>query len=485
MPSLQQWVRELSQQQMPIFAHTAQSIAQHARDADEGSASDLAAKVLQDVSMTTRLLRMANSIHFNPSGGKINTVSRAIILLGFNVVRDLCLSISLIDTVLSGPHREEAIEQMAIAFHAAMQARRLAELSRQAEPEEIFIATLLWHLGDLALLCSSTVLDEPLRSRLRAARRSEAVAKDQVEREVLGFPVRELTAQLNREWRLSPLLATALDPTAAKTDRTQTLRFGNDLAVAMLAGPDDARLQELLKRIAKRFELDRDAFAGQIWSTARAAAEAFTNLGAPAAARLIPLHDSSREPAATGKATADAAASVEQGGDQHLQLSILRDISQLLVESRPSVNVLMDLVLEGIFRGLGMDRAIFALLSPDRRQLRGKASLLAEGAALPEPFEFALGPGEHNPFERALRSGEPVWLGAPQASPPLSSLDARTRALCGGHCFIMPLQVGSTAIGCLYADRAHSGRALTEELFAQFKLFGQQARMGLSFIKTR
>lgn len=485
LPTLQQWAKELAQRQMPIFARTARTIADQADDA-ERSASDLAAQVLQDVSMTTRLLRMANSSHFNPHSGKINTVSRAIILLGFNVVRDLCLSISLIDTCLSGKNQESVAEEMALAFHAALQARRLAEITRQRDPEEIFIATLLSHLGDLAFLCFADGVADEVRNRLLEARKLELSRKDEVERSVLGFPIRELTALLNREWRLSPLLNAALDPSAAKTDRTQLLQLGNELAVAMVAGPNNPPLEALLQRIAKRLDLDLDELRRQVWRTAQSATETMTQLGAPAAARCVP-----RSTAATdsgGRAESSAAASAEPGihwnpGDAPLQLAMLRELSQLLVETRPSVGVLMDLVLEGVFRGVGFDRAVFALLAPDRSTLRAKACLFSEGAALPEPFEFRVGKGESNPFELTLRSGEPLWLGSPRG--PATGVDARTQKLCGGRCFIMPLWVGSTAIGCIYADRAASQRELSDDLYTQFKLFGQQARLGLTFIKSR
>lgn len=437
--------------------------------------------------MTTRLLRLANSIMFNPGGSRINTISRAIILLGFNTVRDLCLSIALVDTILSGPNREGAIEQMAIAFHAAMQARKLAELSRLPDTEEIFIATLLSHLGDLALLCARDGLGDLDQSRLRKARRLEPAERDLIEREVLGFPVRDLSAALNREWRLSSLLGTVLDGTAPRSARTQVLHFGNALALSMLGGPGNPKLAEVLDQVARDLHLDRSQLTGQVWNIAHSAADTFLTMGVPAAARLVPKLESSG--GAPGKVEAETAQPYEgdapASSNHLLQLNILRDVSHLLIESKPSVNLLMDLILEGIFRGIGMDRAIFALLTADRRLLRIKASLLAEGAALPEPFEFPISASGHSPFELALRTDEPLWLGSLHGGPLLSSLDSRIRALCNGQCFIMPLSIGSTTLGCLYADRRSSGRPLTDELFSQFRLFGQQARLGLSFIKSR
>ena len=48
--------------------------------------------------------------------------------------------------------------------------------------------------------------------------------------------------------------------------------------------------------------------------------------------------------------------------DPVLQLNILQDLTSTL-ESRPSANTILELVLEGLHRGVGLDRVLFALLS--------------------------------------------------------------------------------------------------------------------------
>jgi HD-like signal output (HDOD) protein len=476
-PPLELWVRELAQRQMPTLARTAERIASKANEVDS-SASELAALILQDVAMTTRLLRMANSIHFNPHGGKINTVSRAIVLLGFNTVRDLCLSIAILDSFLNGPHRERVASEMALAFHAAMQARSLAQLRRQRDPEEVFVATLLSHLGELAFLCFAGEIQPDLLARLQQAR-TQPGNRDAQERAAIGFALRDLTAQLNREWRLSGLLAVALDPHSAQDERSQSLQHGNRLAEALREGIDSAAAERAVADIARALGMRVDELAERVWDTARAAADTAAALGAVAAARLIPQ----RQPRGRSELREAPPAPGWNAGDAMLQLGILRELSQLLVDARPSVGNLMEMVLEGIYRGIGMDRALFALVTPDRRRLRSKSLLCAASAALPQPFDFALGGPVRSTIERVMQGSEPVWVGGPATAG--LPVDPLTAALCGGQCFLMPLSVSGTPIGCLYADRRPSGRPLSEELFAQFRLFGQQAQLGLGYLKAR
>ena len=90
--TLDAWVRRLGEEEFPLFAHTARSIAAMSTD-DGSSTSELAQVILRDNTMTARVLKMANSVYYNPGGVRINTVSRSIVILGFDTVRNIALSI--------------------------------------------------------------------------------------------------------------------------------------------------------------------------------------------------------------------------------------------------------------------------------------------------------------------------------------------------------------------------------------------------------
>ena len=121
------WVNRLVNENMPIFARTAQCVAGTA-SRENSSLSELAWSILEDPSLTTQVLKLANSMHYNPCSQQINTVSRAVMRLGFNTVKEICLTIALIETVLSSLHKEKVAVEIARAFHAAVQARKIATL---------------------------------------------------------------------------------------------------------------------------------------------------------------------------------------------------------------------------------------------------------------------------------------------------------------------------------------------------------------------
>ena len=150
--SLEAWIQRIGEQEMPIFGRTVQEIVSVSQDS-ETSASEMAQAVLRDSAMTAKVLRLANSSYYNPARNHVSTISRAVVLLGFDTVRSMCLSIALIDSLTQGQQREQVIQEMARSLHAAVQARNVALQRHDSSPEEVFVAALLYRLGDMAFWC--------------------------------------------------------------------------------------------------------------------------------------------------------------------------------------------------------------------------------------------------------------------------------------------------------------------------------------------
>lgn len=482
---LQQWLRELTEREMPAFASTTRLIS-HAASGNDRSATELAELILQDVSMTTRVLRMANSIVYNPGRNAISTVSRAIVVLGFEAVRSICMSIKVIDAMREGTYGEEVLHQLAQAFHAAAQARALAERRKDKSPEEVFIATLLYHLGQMVFWSFVDVIDPGAVRRLRQARKHHGADEVAAQRDALGFGFDELTAALNQEWRLSPLLEQTLNDAKGEHPRVHNVILGRELARTAEHGWETPEMGRLLERTAESLYLPLEQVKRMVQDTSTAAAENMTKLGAGKAGRLIP-RPGGADAVETDTGTDDAGRQQKfLEPDPALQLKVLRELSQVLMEKQVDVTLLFDMVLEGIYRGIGMDRTLFALLSPDRKSLRAKHTLGWDRGTLAEAFHFRLGAPAPNLIDQVIADGEPLWV--PQPRPPELSrlLSPEFENICGETAFfLMPLLVRGQPIGLFYADRRPSRRELDEAGFTDFKLFVQQAALGLNYLKGR
>ena len=472
---LSEWIAKLGESGMPVFAHTARDISSLS-ESRESSAAELARVVLQDAAMTAKLLRVANSPVFNPMGKTISTVSRAVVLLGFEEVRSICLSIAVVESLLKGKQKQRVIEEMARSFHAAVQARAFARKRKDPAPEEVFIATLLSRLGDMAFWAFAGASAE----RLDAALEQSAETAELTQRKVLGFALADLTLGLSREWKLGELLEQSLQGRSDKNPRAGNVMLGYEIAEAATQGWDAPEARRLLRRLAENLYMPVEEVAKLVRRNAEEAADTASFYGASQASRLIPVEHA-------GPEQSDAET---QPGEEHLflepdpmlQLKILRELSALM-ESRPDYNAVLEMVLEGIYRGVGMDRTLFALRTPDHRFLAGRYALGVDNEALRRQFHVETDAAQPNLFQRLIESRQPLWAGRPGEAADHAMLSAQVLAISGGAPFFAtPIEIRGKVIGVFYADRRDSGRALDEDSFTSFKHFAQQGNLALAFL---
>ena len=469
--NLAQWVELLNEEEMPIFAHTARKIAEISEHPST-SVAEFAQVILQDSAMTARVLRMANSVFYNPMGQSITTVSRAVVRLGFDPIRSITLSIAMVDTLLQGKSREQVMLELARAIHAAVQAKVLAVECGDESPEEIFIATLLYRLGHMVFWCFPYGLDEALHDELALADGKETLA----EKRVLGFSLEELTVALNREWHLSKLLEIALRGKQENNARARIMTLAWQLVRTVERSWEGGELDALVARVAKLIGRKPEQAYQLIGDNALVARQTALDCGAVAASRLIPIPPRGEFPK---EAPPEANHPIP---DFELQLSILRELSAMLSE-RVDINAMIGMVLEGIYRGLGMDRAWFALLSPTSNALTVKYALGADREQLSGCYLAEPGGRRPNIFTETLGQHKPLWH---RAGGSTGQLPEGIRPYLGtGDFFLMPVSVGGVPKGLFYADRARSGRAMDEQMFQGFRHFCEQAAIGLSVLSQQ
>ncbi len=120
----------------------------HASSSDSASAADLGSLVESDHAVTSRVLRLANSSLYRRAK-QIASVRQAVIVLGFDTIRMLALSVSAFDTV-------SALEQSSIdlddfwmhSFGASACAREVLKATGASDDESLaFTGALLHDVG--------------------------------------------------------------------------------------------------------------------------------------------------------------------------------------------------------------------------------------------------------------------------------------------------------------------------------------------------
>ena len=133
---------------LPAIAVRAMDLA---RDATS-SVSDVAAVLQSDASLTSRLLRISNSAYYSPRDS-ITSVSRAIAFLGLDAVRELILTVSVLQTLGAG-HTGRGLDWTQHWRHSlacAMLAEALSSEPDRAARSLYFVAGLLHDIGKLTL----------------------------------------------------------------------------------------------------------------------------------------------------------------------------------------------------------------------------------------------------------------------------------------------------------------------------------------------
>jgi len=163
--------------------------------------------VSNDTGLSARLLRMANSAFFSfPS--RVDTISEAAIVIGFEQIRDLALATTVIEVFRGVPKR--LVDMKSFWHHSVacgIAARVVAIDRREANVERHFVAGLLHDIGRLIMFLKTP--DEAAVALRRSKTRGELLY--QAEREVFGFDHGEVGGELLRHWKLP---VTLIEPVA-------------------------------------------------------------------------------------------------------------------------------------------------------------------------------------------------------------------------------------------------------------------------------
>ncbi len=173
----------------------------------EASSIDIGRVLSEDSALTARLLKIVNSPFYGfPS--RIDTVSRAITVIGTLDLLDLILATSVVKMFSGVPNDLVSMDGFwKHSLYGGVVARLLAARSKQPNVEHFFVAGLLHDLGSLVIY---NKLPELAREALLRVRYNGIVLQ-QAEQELLGFDHATVGAELMRMWKLPNSLVDAIE----------------------------------------------------------------------------------------------------------------------------------------------------------------------------------------------------------------------------------------------------------------------------------
>ena len=374
---------------------------------------------MKDYALTAKLLRIVNSSYYERFGKKVNNVSRAVVVLGFEQIRSIALSIAIHKNPgKNNAHSDEIAEQSINSLVSGEIARKLALSVGLKNGEEAHVCAMFRNMGHQ--LVTHYLPDE--YEAMKRLIETQGMSLDGAASQVLGVSLRKLSIGVMQKWRMSPRIAASMNPTAAgekvrsDDDRLRVLSaFSNELCSTIATSPAESRdeavgallarykgsinippqhVPGLLTSVHDSFKdryatlLNLDPEKSALFRNARAmAAAAVPAPSLDPAAPTMPADDAARGVAGAG-APPPRAVPIENAKAQHLE----KRVSELeaMVREPHDPGEMTKVVLEAFGTGFGFRRVLVFAQGKERATMRVASAWGEDAAMLAEDFSVPI-----------------------------------------------------------------------------------------------
>jgi len=471
----------------PALSESVSAINKIANSETE-SIEKLSNTILKDFALTNKLLRLVNSAYYRPAGGgSISTVSRAVIVLGFEAVRNIAITVLLFEHLQNKGNVNQLKEDFLRANLAGVLAKDIGATAKIRELEQSFICALFHSLG--RLLSQFYFPEES--DEIRRVMAQKECAEDAAALQVLGISFEEMGIAIARQWGFPQLIvgsmrklpAGPVRKPAQQEDRLRVLSgFANELCdvIAQVTPEErDREVKKAMARFAEAVSLDQK----EIHQTVQRAVEEVADF-----ARVIHLNMQQTtfgkqmhlfvrsgglgNTGADGESNNDFAAATVLGeagpadtGDEEAQSEVdaqsiltagIQDISNTLIEGF-KLNDILRIILETMYRAMGFKRVVLCIRDAKAGAMQGRFGFGPEANEIAKAFRFPL---SFTPdiFHAATSKGVDLLISDIDDPKIAGRIPDWYRKAVPAHSFVLfPLNIKGNPIALIYADRDEPG----------------------------
>lgn len=461
------------------------------------SINKLSNSILKDFALTNKLLRLVNSAYYRPAGGgSISTVSRAVIVLGFETVRNIAITVLLFEHLQNKTNANQLKEEFLRVNLAGILAKDLATTSQMRDLEQAFICALFHNLGRLL---SQYYFPEET-DEIRRVMEQRECGDDQAALQVLGISFQDLGIAIARQWGFPSLIVNTMRKLeagpvrkpATQEDRLRVLAGLSSELCRVIGLPADQRDKEMRKVVARfkdpvavdqktidetvqrsivevsefariiHLNLKQTVFGRQLRSfvaPGEGGAESTQSglgdtLGDTLLAQGDPLGYEADEAGETGGAKAEDAQAVLTAG--------IQDISNTLVDGF-KLNDILRIILETMYRAMGFKRVLLCIKDPRANCMQGRFGFGPEANDLAKVFRFPL---SFTPdiFHVGTSKGVDILI-SDIDDPKIAARipDWYRKAAAAKTFVIFPLNIKTNPVALIYADKDEAGSIVIPE----------------------
>lgn len=488
----------------PAFAANVQELLA-IQDNPYNTVNAVSAIILRDLSLTTQILKVVNSVFYQTHARQVHTVSSAVMILGFEHLRDLAVGLRLFENFRKS-NLSYLKQLIVLSFLTAIQAQEMARNDPYLKAEEVFITALLFNIGELIVAYYLPREYQQIIALKDKGWDSAAAAENvlQVSMETVGlailkdwnFPASmlkrlsflhsELRTGADAETRLWKMIKGAfvlsknlMDPQTAPSERRQ-----HEERVCRVLGLNRQTLTRSLTASKKRLH-DITQILRIDLQKLHLSEAIMPGDEQDGKAPASPPEMQEKSGLPETKASGAVAPADQQAADlKKLQLlyEVMEEVNQSLASQAP-INQVLLMILEGIFRGIRFDRVIFLLVNPQRTWITGRFGL---GVGVEELLPVLHLPlkAETNVFALALGENREYLVNPSQNPGDRALMDVNFWATSRSQTFlVVPLLVDQTPIGAFFVDRLDALQPISKEDRRRLRIFRDLSIVALRLSK--
>lgn len=469
---------------------------------EKESVAQLSNSILKDFALTNKILRLVNSAHYRQAGGgNISTVSRAVLVLGFDAVRNIAITVMLFEHLQNKGNANHLKDEFLRANLAGILAKDIGIKTAARDVEQVFICAMFHNLGRLLSQYYFPEESEEVKRVMEQKSCSEEAASAQV----LGISFEDLGIGIAHTWGFPSLIVSSMRKLPAGSIRNPTspeerLRvlsaFSNELCKVIADATPEERQKELRKVTArfgqcvaisepelkqtmeKSFEevaqfasvihlnLQQTPFGRQI--KARSVMSPDVQPGVTSVAQeaahttddgvsTMVLADTVLAGAVGAPAVAGEHRLPDDGGSAESILTAgIQDISNTLVEDF-KLNDVLRIILETMYRAKGFKRVILCIRDGRNNTMLGRFGFGPDAQEKAKRFNFSL---TFTPdiFHAALSKNVDILISDTNDPKISARIPEWFRKGVAAETFVIfPLCIKGNPVAMIYADRDYAG----------------------------
>lgn len=453
-------------------------------DQDDKGFDELANAIVEDFSLTNKILKIVNSAYYRRSGGEVKTISHAVMLLGFDAIRSIAVSLILIDHLHDKSQAKQLRDQVVSCLYSGVFAKNLAEKSQLKNREEVFLSGIFHNLGKLL---SIFYFNEEYME-IEALVNNENLGDEDASTKVLGVSYNQLGNAIAREWELPHYIVNTIMPydTKANSRRLQLSQEEKMHAISSLSNElttliekeEDGQWRQRAVKLWREYTPQLNLKDRDLTGLADQAKEdlvdlnSILNINMSKSAIIQGLENETQVQAAV-KPSAEAEMEktlviepAEKIADHAVQPDVrlpvedilnngINNISALLTTDYSVTNI-FKLCLEVMNEAFEFDHSVMCMVNTRQKIMEGKFAHGLNNAFLSQ-FRFTM---KYKPdvFHLALEKGMDIFIADSTDPKIIRKIPPWYQQIVEAETFIvLPVMLKNKPIGLFYGDRFKTG----------------------------